>query len=281
MFYKDMEVFTIYFLQELKRRDDIIQKQINIVENNLSHSIEGGLKVDSRNGRFYYSKQIYDTEKHQYVCKYIKRSEIEIAKQIALRDYCLHLKEVLLKEHKAIQTISEMDFDKGLNDCYTELDEGRKCLLNPLVNTAQSVIDMWNHEDYEQNKSHPENLIHLTDRGEYVRSKSEEVIANYLYSMKDLIDYKYERPFSVFVNGKQELIFPDFTILNLRTGRIHILEHVSRLDLENYHDKFVWKHGAYVENGLIQDGTVIYSFESATYPLNIKYIKKLVNDIIL
>ena len=161
------------------------------------------------------------------------------------------------------------------------MDEGKRMLISPIQDSIQSKINAWHSEQYEINRSHPETLIHPTDRGEFVRSKSEEIIANYLFSKNDVIDYKYERPLNIVVNGKKAIIHPDFTIINLKTGTIYILEHVSRLDLPEYHDAFVFKHRAYIENGMYQNGRIIYSFESAGQPLNMKEIKILINEIIL
>ena len=72
------------------------------------------------------------------------------------------------------------------------MDEGKRMLISPIQDSIQSKINAWRNEQYEINRSHPETLIHPTDRGEFVRSKSEEIIANYLFSKSDVIDYKYE-----------------------------------------------------------------------------------------
>ena len=114
------------------------------------------------------------------------------------------------------------------------------------------VYSYLNREKYEINTAYPESLTHETERGEMVRSKSEEIIANFLYSLRDQLDYKYERPLELKIKGKKQIIYPEFTIFNYKTGEIFIIEHVSRLDWPNYHDSFVWKYKAYVENGMIQ-----------------------------
>lgn len=230
--------------------------------------------------KYYYVLQYYNQDKKKYVCKYIRRSDEKIAEEIVKREYYSSVYKILMKKKKALNSLF-VDFDNQIENCYNRLDEGKKSLIEPIVGTAQSKIVAWYHQEYEINMSYPENLTHETDRGEMVRSKSEELIANYLYSIKDKVDYRYEMPLKILVNGRIEIIYPDFTIINLRTGEIFYLEHVSRLDLETYHDSFVWKHRAYVENRYIQEGKVIYSFESNGYPFNLRYVKNLISDKII
>lgn len=234
-----------------------------------------------RGEKFYYALRNHDTTADVDYSIYISNTNIKLAQQIAMRDYLTDAYKNLLMHLAAVQTLLSFEREDKVDGCYTKLVEGRKHLISPLVGTPQQKIDAWRQEEYVQNTQYPENLVHETERGERVRSKSEEMIANYLYSMKDYIDYKYERPLVLRVNGKNETIYPDFTIINLRTGDKFILEHVSRLDASGYHDKFVWKHNAYLMNGFVQKGKVLYSFESEGQPFTLKYVKKLVQDTVL
>lgn len=274
------EVHTSRLTQELLNREAILQKQILQVEKVLQCNIEGRLKVMKRGNKFYYALRDYDSSKDIPIYQYISCDNLKIAQQIALRDYCCEVYRYLLVQREAIEALIKAD-DDSINTCYTNMIAGRRHLVPPLIGTAQQKLEAWKNEKYEQNTMYPENLLHETERGEHVRSKSEEMIANYLYSMKDYIDYKYERPLVLRVNGRNEVIYPDFTLINLRTGDMFVLEHVSRLDVPGYHDKFVWKHNAYLENGLIQKGMVLYSFESEGQPFTLKHIKKLVKDIVI
>lgn len=271
---------TSKIAKELKSIENTIKKQIAIVEKNEIPDITGSLKIIRRGRNIHYSFQHFDSDRGKYVCTYIKDNNLDLAKQIALRDYYKKLHKVLKNQLAKVQ-IALANPNIEINNCYLSMDEGKRMLISPIQDSIQSKINAWRNEQYEINRSHPETLIHPTDRGEFVRSKSEEIIANYLFSKSDVIDYKYERPLSIVVSGKKAIIHPDFTIINLKTGTIYILEHVSRLDLPEYHDAFVFKHRAYIENGMYQNGRIIYSFESAGQPLNMKEIKILINEIVL
>ncbi len=261
--------------------EDTIKKQLAIIEKTSFCEVKGSLKTIKKGKKYHFSLQHYDSDRGKYVCKYIKDENINFAEQIALRDYYQTLYEVLNDQLAKLKFLSAINIEEIINNCYLSMNEGKRSLIPPIEGSIQSRIDAWYDEKYKINQSYPETLIHPTDRGEYVRSKSEELIANYLYSMKEFIDYRYERPLEVVIAGKKEIIHPDFTIINLRTGKIFVLEHVSRLDQPEYHDAFVWKHRAYIENGMYQDGRIIYSFESAGKPLDMKQIKKLIWNIIL
>lgn len=258
----------------------LLNKQLTLVEQKGKSTVKGSIKCMRKGKNYYYAHQYRDSETKKYVCTYIKTAEVDLARQIAERDYYSHVKKLLLKKKEQLRLLDN-EYDSAINDCYLSLDEGRKKLISPLIGTAEYQLTAWKNEKYDMNLSYPEGLTRQTDRGERVRSKSEELIANYLYRLRDFVDYKYERPLTLMVNGKEEIIYPDFTIINLRTGEIFILEHVSRLDIQSYHDSFVWKHNAYIENGLIQNGTVLYSFESVNNQLNMGAVKKMIKDIIL
>lgn len=265
----------------LKREQQKIINQLNFINQNCVDSKEGSIKAIKKGNKFYYVLQHYDHEKKKYVCSYQRKDDIDIAKRIVYRDYYKKAKKILLKKLERIKLLLAENYDKELDDIYSKYDEGKKALIKPIPGTVSNNLNKWYSEKFETYLGHPEKLIHDTERGEYVRSKSEGKIADYLYSKRDVLDYRYEAELSLYVEGKKIIIHPDFTIINLVNGKIYYLEHVSRLDLEFYHDKFVWKYKAYLENGFIQNGLVLFSFESENEPLTLKQIKYLVNDIIL
>jgi hypothetical protein len=79
-----------------------------------------------------------------------------------------------------------------------------------------------------------ERLIHKTRRGDAVRSKSEVIIADLLYSKK--IEYSYERRLEA-PDGSSRL--PDFTVDDFDSGRTIYWEHLGMLSDPSY--KAAWK----------------------------------------
>lgn len=86
-----------------------------------------------------------------------------------------------------------------------------------------------------RNPYYRENLKHKTVHGEYVRSKSEVIIANILFERG--LKYKYEMEFRV----GDAVLYPDFTITDPYTEEIYLLEHLGMLSKENYRERWQQK----------------------------------------
>ncbi|QND52121.1 AAA family ATPase [Phyllobacterium sp. 628] len=89
-----------------------------------------------------------------------------------------------------------------------------------------------------------ENLIHRTEKGHLVRSKSELVIANMLFQSS--IDYDYER----VLEGEAEAgrLRPDFSFVT-PDGDLIVWEHLGMLHREDYRRGWEWKLRWYEANG--------------------------------
>ena len=99
-----------------------------------------------------------------------------------------------------------------------------------------------------------EHLIHRTDKGHMVRSKSELVIANLLFSLK--IDYQYER----ICEGTEEpgRLRPDFSFIDA-AGDLILWEHLGMLHREDYRQGWEWKRNWYARNGFVEARTLFTS----------------------
>jgi hypothetical protein len=90
-----------------------------------------------------------------------------------------------------------------------------------------------------------EKLIHLTTRGEAVRSKSEVVIANLLHAKK--LDYHYEHP----LEFEGIVKYPDFTIEDDDAGITYYWEHCGMLADANYRRRWEKKRHWYRSHGVL------------------------------
>lgn len=89
-----------------------------------------------------------------------------------------------------------------------------------------------------------EGLIHRTERGDLVRSKSELVIADKLYGAG--VDYVYEKPL-VTSGGTR---YPDFTIEDDASGITYYWEHLGLLDDPAYRARWDRKREEYLKEGI-------------------------------
>ena len=90
-----------------------------------------------------------------------------------------------------------------------------------------------------------DSLIHRTERGDLVRSKSELVIADKLYAVG--VDYAYEKP--LMIAGRKR--YPDFTIEDDASGITYYWEHLGRLDDPAYRARWERKREEYLKEGVM------------------------------
>lgn len=119
-----------------------------------------------------------------------------------------------------------------------------------------------------------EHLIHRTDKGHMVRSKSELVIANKLFSMG--MEYQYER----IIEGSNRAgkLRPDFTFTD-PAGDIIIWEHLGMLGRDDYRRGWDWKKGWYAENGYIEGTNLFTTADDEHGGLDSKKIEEVAMEI--
>src|SRR5690606_19242238 len=89
-----------------------------------------------------------------------------------------------------------------------------------------------------------DHLIHKTEKGHLVRSKSELVIANKLFQLE--IPYYYERKLPGTVD--KHVLRPDFTFID-PAGDPIVWEHLGMLSIDEYSKGWEWKEAWYQRNG--------------------------------
>lgn len=100
-------------------------------------------------------------------------------------------------------------------------------------------------------------LIHMTLKGHLVRSKSEVIIANMLYSAG--IDYEYEKELKWDDGGK---LLPDFTIEDVEHDVCFYWEHCGMLGNYGYRKRWEEKEAIYAKHGILRDDCLLVSMDS-------------------
>jgi hypothetical protein len=126
-------------------------------------------------------------------------------------------------------------------------------------------------------------LIHRTERGGLVRSKSELVIADKLHSRG--IDYAYEQPL-VLPNGRTR--YPDFTITDHARGVTFYWEHLGLLEDPGYRARWERKRAEYFDAGIRPPGdgggadrTLIETRDQPGGGLDAAKIARLIDELLL
>ncbi len=128
-----------------------------------------------------------------------------------------------------------------------------------------------------------EGLIHRTERGELVRSKSEVVIADKLYARG--IDYAYEQ-LLVLPNG--QVRYPDFTIEDRARGVTFYWEHLGKCEDPAYRARWDQKLAEYMAWGILDyekgggpRGTLIVTRDGPDGGLDATEIARVIDEVIL
>jgi hypothetical protein len=126
-------------------------------------------------------------------------------------------------------------------------------------------------------------LIHRTERGDLVRSKSELVIADKLHARG--IEYAYEQQL-VLSDGK--LRYPDFTITDHASGITYVWEHLGMLGNPLYRRNWERKREEYRASGILPheegggaQGTLIETRDDDRGGLDSSRVAKLIDEVIL
>lgn len=239
------------------------------LENQITRSIKDVPDVHLRcvNSKGYY----------QYYAggKYLGKDMRSYAKQIAQKEYCVKLQKEVKEYQKVIQKLNDLYQKNGLENIYRELYPGRKQLVEPLVRPIEDIIDEFEKLEYEGKAFDKENVSEFyTRKGERVRSKSEKIIADELYQYG--IPYKYEMPLELDNWSKKVMVYPDFTVLNCRTGRRWIIEHFGMMDKPSYYESVMYKLDTYEKNNILLGESLIMFHETSTSPINVNVVRKYI-----
>jgi len=103
---------------------------------------------------------------------------------------------------------------------------------------------------------HAEHLIHRTEAGHMVRSKSELIIANLLH--REGISYKYED--ALDGSAAPGRVHPDFTFTDAAGDQV-VWEHLGMMDDPDYVRGWTWKREWYAKNGFVAGKTLFTTEE--------------------
>lgn len=263
--YQSLEKLLISQLDELNQ----IKKK---VERRLRKAPDGELVVSSSNG----CKQFYHkTAKEQQKGVYLDKKQKKLIHALAQKDYDERMLKEIEKRKKRFQRILDWLPEKGLEEVYEKLSPVRKELVNPYVLTDEQYIEEWESVEYTGNEFYDSRVTFQTENGEKVRSKSEKIIADKLYSMG--IPYRYECPVEM---DDYKLYYPDFTILDIKNRQEIYLEHLGMMDHPEYCEKALLKIQTYARSGIILGKNLLITFETSQNPFNINYLEQILKEML-
>lgn len=220
-----------------------------------------------RNSRNYYYERI--TSKQS---KYIRKTNLKVLKNYLQADYKRRISLELPKEINTISKFIKRIQKFKLETIYSELDQEQKKLITPYAVSNEDYAQVWSASPYN---SAPRIITEfITSKGEYVKSKSEVIIADTLASMN--IPYRYE---PIFVTKDGVTKYPDFQLLDTKTRKEYYHEHFGMMDDPDYLRSAINKIDTYAKNGIILGVNFIATFESSEHPLNRNTLKSTLSAV--
>lgn len=250
----------IIFIQNILEQQKQLNRRIENYKKLISRFPAGKLQC-FKNGKHIQSYNVNGNLK-----KYISTKESATIEKLALKKYYESCLDDCIKEKTLL--------DQFIQDVQTLPNTSQKLLAtdsNYHTYLAKALIpDTWASVPYEQNPYKREDLIHNTFSGMKVRSKSEEIIANILFT--NHIPFRYEAPLTL--NGAT--MYPDFTVKNPKNNSYTYWEHLGLMDKKEYKDHAMEKISTYCDHNIIPDVNLILTYETQQHPLDSSWVQQLV-----
>lgn len=263
----------------LKSRIFELSNLLAIKQKALKAAPEGNLRISKSNGAVqYYHKSTSEKSGGHYILAKNKK----LAQQLAQKEYDKKVLEAAARELKLLnRTLRQYEQlqlrSKIVEKIFSKHTKQRQKLIKPVHLSDENFAAQWLSLSYEKKSFAADSVKYVTARGDFVRSKSENIIADTLYRMS--IPYRYEFPLEVITEDDRRIkLHPDFCCLNLRTRQEFYWEHFGMMDAQDYAEKAVAKLKLYAHNGIFPGRNLIISTESSTQPLSTKLIEKIASE---
>ena len=265
---------------KLKRISYLLKKEIQELEvlikelrKNMRNAPKGHVRVSQKGKKreFYYTD---GREGEKRNGRYMRRSELALAQKIVQRDYEMQLLSKSEKRLLLLKKFLKNYEDTSLKKVFQKVNKNRQDLIQSTCIPDEEYIKQWQSVSYEGNTSYKFTGEIITEKGEYVRSKSEKIIADKLHMLG--IPYRYEYPLEL--NGKV-MFYPDFTILKVDTREEIYLEHFGLMDNKEYVEKAIYKLDTYAKNGIFLGVNLLITYETQKSPLNVKCLDEMLRCI--
>jgi len=237
-------------------------------ERELGHAPAGNLRICSKGKRiqYYHRNNPKDTSG-----VYIREQDINFARQLAQKEYDRKVLSAVQKELHAIEKYLSNYPRLNAEQVYQKLHRARQEMIIPIEETDEQFVYRWENERYQGKDFYEDMPEFYTAKGERVRSKSEVIIADLLN--REGVPYRYEFPVYLKDIG---MIYPDFTVLNVKTRKEYIWEHFGMMDDMEYAERTVQKIAAYEKNDYFQGENLILTYETGRSPINQKSVMRIV-----
>lgn len=245
-----------YYLERKKLLEDEIAK----FEEELKAMPEGTIIYNRtiKNGKAYFSwyKQIEKSGTRTRT-SLSRKNHLEEASNLARKKF---IKSLLDDKYNELQCVNYFLCHRKAEKYTALLDDNSP--YYELLRSNDFKGKEWEYLEYNKSADYPKHLIIPAPKGDLVRSKSEAMIAQVLFSHQ--IPYRYEEIHDI--DGHS--IATDFTVLHPKTKEIKLWEHLGLSDKTNYQQTIEFKMIHYLRAGYLPGHDLILTFEDKARPFS-------------
>lgn len=273
--------------QEWKWRNKMIRELSNMIEQEFMRQKELYAQVEKslKEAPEEYLRVNYNHGIPQYfVCKegdrangtYIKKTDVALIRKLSQKEYDQKVLKHLEKNIKCLQKVLKYLSAYSSENIWDKMHAIKKQWIEPYRLPDKEYREQWENVKYSGKDFWEDATEIYTEKGERVRSKSEKIIADKLYSMG--IPYRYEFPLQLKGFG---VIYPDFMILNVRKRKEYFLEHFGMMDNPEYASKAVKKIRNYEKNRIFIGDRLLVTFETLESGCDTRQLQELMERFVL
>lgn len=250
--------------------------EVNHVAAAMRHRLEkrssGSLRIKRVNGNLRYF------EKNGPSLKYVSPKKRDLIKELQEYSYWEKLYATAMNESSVLQEIlGKLDEMSDYDSVFAEIpDEERDMIVPYKPGVSKHELEEWMNPANWTKVVMPHDNCYTTANGEKVRSKSEVIIADRLKLQEIPYHYEYMK-----IIDSEKFWFPDFKVINKRTGVEYYWEHFGRMDNPEYCEKTMSKLEKYSENGIYMGKNLIVTMETSNHVLNTQYVDEMIRQYLI
>ena len=193
---------------------------------------------------------------------------MEFIRRIAQKEYDQKLLKQIQRQRGAIQQFLKNYDADVLEEIYNHQCTGRKEIIQSRIVTTDEYIREWYEKHPGGQNAFEMKVRYRTERGEYVRSKSEKILADMFF--KKGIPYQYEP--ALVLCGRR--CYPDFALLNVKRRKTLYWEHLGLIEKSEYALENYNRISDYEQSGYLVGRDVLFTMESTGRPLDINLVEE-------
>lgn len=236
----------------------------------LAKAPDGKISIKKQKGHTKYYLRMEGKDRHG---TYLSKKNEEKIKKYLQKSYD---EKVLIQIGQEIQSLQRLlkkapQIRGQLQEIYLSYPQDARERIEAIELPDLEYAQRWARMEYIPKRDKMEKFPFLTQQQEYVRSKSELMIADALYRRN--IPYRYECPLRLY---NSHVIYPDFTILNVKRRKVIYWEHRGMMDDPDYAYHTVGRLRDYQRSKIYLGRDLIITEETAHRPLGTQEIMDMI-----